>query len=123
MSLGQLFELVLVSQSHGERVDWHAINSRFGAAGCRDELAQYLVLAQTCLGLDALTEITPDRWDRLRVQPYLARLNLENRALRWAVIVVCQLIVRLRNLWKDPGSIRKLLTADLYTNFRNSIRF
>jgi hypothetical protein len=54
---------------------------------------------------------------------YLARLNLENRALRWAVIVVCQIIVRLRNLWKDPGSIRKLLTADLYTNFRNSIRF
>lgn len=123
MSLRQLFEFVLVSQSYGERIDWHAINSRFSAAGCRDELAQYLVLAQICLGFNVATGIDLDGWDRLRVQPYLARLNLENRALRWVVIVVCQIIVRLRNLWKDPGSIRKLLTADLYTNFRNSIRF
>jgi hypothetical protein len=122
-----LFEFVLVSQTYGESIDWRAINSRFGAAGCRDELAQYLVLAQTCLGFGVPTGGVPtgivlDGWDRLRAQPYLARLNLENRALRWAV-VVCQIIVRLRNLWKDPASIRKLLTADFYTNFRNSIRF
>ncbi len=119
MSLRQLFEFVLASQTWAERIDWEAITRRLDDRGRRRALQEYLALANICFDLPPVIPI--DQRDRRKAQWYLKRLDSYQPAVEWPIKVLRQ-VKRLRHLRRDPGRLGMLLTADFYARLYHSLK-
>ena len=122
ISLRQLFEFVHASQTYSEQVSWTALVKRFDEPGYGSALRQYLALANTCLGFTPPVEIELGTWDRWRIKPHLARLDLNNPSVEWMINFCSQAKVRLQNLFRKPDLLKKLLSSDFYSRWAKSIK-
>ncbi len=119
VSIRQLFEFVLASQTYAEQIDWSFVKSRFDDLGRSGALREYLALANTCFAFEVPAGINVDHRDRQRARRYLARLD--SLALDLGAKTLQQ-VRRLRHLREHPGKLRRLLTADFYSRLVDSFK-
>ncbi|MEF8721760.1 MAG: nucleotidyltransferase family protein [Candidatus Accumulibacter delftensis] len=121
LSLRQSFEFALASHTYGNLVDWNAIGQRCKRIGYETAWRQYLTLVHVCFGSSLAPVGSVDWAERMRIEPYLIRMNLESRAVLWVVNFVCQLASRLFVLIRDPGKVKKLLYKNSYLKLRDRV--
>jgi hypothetical protein len=121
VSLRQSFEFALASRTYGNLLDWNAIRQRCQMLGYETALRQYLTLVRVCFGSPLAPSVTADWVERVRIEPYLIRMNLENRAVLRMVSFLCLVISRLFVLIRDPGKVKRLLDKDSYLKLRDRV--
>ena len=121
VSLRQLFEFALASRTYGNLLDWNAIRQCCKMLGYEIALRQYLTLVGVCFGSPFTPSVTADWVERVRIEPYLIRMNLQNRAVLRMVNISCLVISRLFVLVRDPGKIKRLLDKDSYLKLRDRV--
>jgi hypothetical protein len=121
VSLRQSFEFALASHTYGNLLDWNAIRQRCKMIGYESAFRQYLTLVRVCFGSSLAPAGTVHWAERMRIEPYLIRMNLENRAVLWVVNLLCQVAFRLFVLIRDPGNVKKLLHQNSYLKLRDKV--
>lgn len=122
ISLRQLFEFVCACQAFCNQINWPALLNRFDDLGYGSALRQYMALAKICLGFTPPAEIELGAWNRLRIKSHLARLDLNSPSVEWMINFCGQAKSRLKNLSRKPDLLKKLLSADFYSRWWNSIK-
>ncbi|MGH6838358.1 MAG: hypothetical protein ACREDT_06095 [Methylocella sp.] len=112
VSLRQLFEFVYASRTFAERIDWAAIQQRFGSLSYGSALRGYAVLANAYLGFPVPPELPLGGFARLRRRFY--RTELEHPALRFPFFLGRLLRTQARNLGRNPRNLKKLFGASYY---------
>lgn len=121
ISLRQLFEFARASRGYPDELDWTALRQRFDDLGYGSALRQYVSLAGTFFHFQPPAAIGIGRWNRLKSQVHVARLDLDSPWIEWIMNFLAQMTGRLEHLTRKPSLTKKLLTADFYARWYNSV--